>query len=468
MLTTTTSRSLIAGTTGALSMPANPLQKWLDALEAQNKSELLLELEMWIKCFDRFFRVRNHPLSEQEARDVVRRDFSEELKIVRSVSLRMLQLCTEILTAERAESLNFGHYVETQLKHDDAVSGSAESLTGQITPQDSLSLLIESLADLRSILDGLAQLPVVSFQTFTSAGKLINREIKRCRYIELLLAHKFKPQYDRIDHQEITAIIKSLKDPSLRQAVAKVFLEVFRLLRYLGFIEADLRDDRPLKRALLIFALINSEARLLLDFIENKLLLSHELKGETNEAIAVTAYAMRMELNKVFGRELVGFVHLRQAPPIYAKVENSHGILCNCLQQVIVNFARAFDPNFEGASIFENFQTRFQQSCRLRAEIWKLICYLRHFEERADRSRIAPLIEALADFRDGSLRFLMYKDWDQYEQFYEEVISSRDNQELARVLHRFVTYLETLLGQVNLRAVLADHPFDYPKVEIAD
>jgi len=30
------------------------------------------------------------------------------------------------------------------------------------------------------------------------------------------------------------------------------------------------------------------------------------------------------------------------------------------------------------------------------------------------------------------------------------------------ILHRFGAYLETLFGQVNMRTVLADHPFENP------
>ncbi len=466
MPVTSTSRSLIAGTTGSLLETVNPLQHWLDALEAQSKAETLLELEMWIKCFDRFFRVKNHPLSEQEMRDVVRRDFAEELKIVRSVSLRMSHLSSEILTVERTESVSFGQYIETQLMRDDSMASFAEMLVGQVTPEDSLTLLIESLSDLRAIVDGLIQLPSVSFQAFTSVGKLINREIKRCRYLEPLLGHKFKPHYDRIENTGITYIIKNIHSPILRQDVATVFLEAFRLLRYLRFIEKDLQEDRPLKRSLLIFTLINSEARLLLDFMDRKLLLSSEMKEEMRDMIDCAGYAMSMEFGKVFNHELVGFVHLRQAPPIYAKVENSHGLLRNCLQQTIVSIAYTFDPDFKPMTLFDTFQTRFDQSSSLREDIWKVICYLRHYETSPDKNHIAPLIEVLAFFRDGSLRFLMYKDWEQYEQFHEEIIISRSNEELAQVLHRFATYLETLLGQVNLRSALAEHPFEFPKVKI--
>jgi hypothetical protein len=73
-----------------------------------------------------------------------------------------------------------------------------------------------------------------------------------------------------------------------------------------------------------------------------------------------------------------------------------------------------------------------------------------------------PLLERLDAFRDGSLRFLMYKDWETYDRFVAEVLAARGAVELAPVLHRFGTYLEALFGQINMRIVLADHPFNYP------
>ena len=101
----------------------------------------------------------------------------------------------------------------------------------------------------------------------------------------------------------------------------------------------------------------------------------------------------------------------------------------------------------------------------IRTEIWKLLVYVRQFIESGTKEGVAPLIERIALFRDGSLKFLMYKDWDSYEQFLEEIIVARTIDEVNEVPHRFAVFLETLLGQVNMRAVLADHPFDVPDVE---
>ncbi len=59
---------------------------------------------------------------------------------------------------------------------------------------------------------------------------------------------------------------------------------------------------------------------------------------------------------------------------------------------------------------------------------------------------------------------LMYKDWESFDIFVEELSRTRDVAEALPLMHRFGAYLDTLFGQVNMRAVLKDHPFDPPAV----
>ena len=63
-----------------------------------------------------------------------------------------------------------------------------------------------------------------------------------------------------------------------------------------------------------------------------------------------------------------------------------------------------------------------------------------------------------------AVHFLFYKDKESVERFVEEIFVTFDKQDLVGILHRFATYLETLFGQVNIRAVLVDHPFDPEKI----
>ena len=60
----------------------------------------------------------------------------------------------------------------------------------------------------------------------------------------------------------------------------------------------------------------------------------------------------------------------------------------------------------------------------------------------------------------GTARYLFYKDTETVERFVEEILITKQTKDLVPILHRFGAYLDTLLGQVSLRAVLVQHPFD--------
>jgi hypothetical protein len=74
-----------------------------------------------------------------------------------------------------------------------------------------------------------------------------------------------------------------------------------------------------------------------------------------------------------------------------------------------------------------------------------------------NRTPAGELNAGLAEFRRDSLEFLMYSDWPQFESFCERISTSDGaSSGLAEVLHQFLCYLEALVRQVKMRAVLAD------------
>ncbi|MBA3804378.1 MAG: hypothetical protein H0X14_01515, partial [Acidobacteria bacterium] len=241
-----------------------------------------------------------------------------------------------------------------------------------------------------------------------------------------------------------------------------IFTELARLLRRLEFIGDLLARDQPLKQTLPIFALIHEGASWLIEFIEDCLSRVEGLDHAIVDALDATNYAIMMESRKIYTQELVGLIALRQAPAIYAKVEIAHGLLRNCFQQSIIGLAQLFDTSLDGARLFNNLQTRLEQSLALRRDLWLILQMVQRAEKERDQHPVAQLVESLSAFHNGSLHYLMYKDWEACERFIEEVSAARGAIELTPVLNRFGAYLETLFNQVSLRSVLAGHAFDYP------
>src|SRR5436190_9269981 len=116
------------------------MRQWMEEVVAGGKTRDLFELEMWLRSFERFFRIKNQPLSEKETRQLALRNWSEELRLVDNVILRTIGLCTAILSEEHVNKARFEEYIEGYLKKDDVVDPFVGKLLRQATPEASLVL----------------------------------------------------------------------------------------------------------------------------------------------------------------------------------------------------------------------------------------------------------------------------------------------------------------------------------------
>jgi hypothetical protein len=429
-----------------------------------NDNEPADELGMWLSALRSFFHPSNHPFSEAEQAEILTRDWKMEMRITRQCLLRSIQLALSLVDIESPATTPVEGADETAALNSLSPANERREVYAGATNR-ALVALAEALNDVNTVCDALLDAPTLSFRAWASAGKIIAREIGNSEAARLLARTASHHASASLQAPLLALTRDTVKPDALGADMLIIFSDLARLLERLRFIEACLRSDSPLKQTLPIFTLVHEEARALLKFIETRALRTDDLEQTVFDALDSSNYAIAMELRKVFAHELVGLGAIRQAPAIYAKVENAHGLLRDCFQQSTVGLAQLFDPALDGARLFNAFQTKLEQSLALRRDVWTLLQLVRRAEKERDRYPIAHLLERLASFRDGSLRYLMYKDWEACERFIEEVAAARGAIELAPVLHRFGTYLETLHGQVNMRAVLANHPFDYPALE---
>lgn len=432
----------------------------LDAVDI-SQPDPARELGVWLASLGSFFNARNHPLADMERAEILTRDFTNETRIAQGALLRCLQLVAS-LTRQADNTLYDALGEETGADAASLFAGEAGARS--VYQGDELDELSESLDDASALCSALLVSRIVSFQAWASLGKVLRREIGRSTVAVRLMQQDGQDESHALA-PELLGVVERVEPEALAADMLEIFTRLTRLLEILRFIEAGLRRDQPLKQMLLVFTLVREETRSLLDFVDARALRVENLDPNVFDALDGTAYAIGMELRKTFEHELVGLAALRQATHIFAKVENAHGLLRDSFQQSIVSLAQIFDPTLEGRRLFRAFQTKLEQSLALRADIWTLLQMVRRAETEREQRSAAPLIERLGAFREGSLRFLMYKDWESYERFVEEISAARGATELAPVLHRFNAYLETLFSQINMRAVLADHPFAFPSTE---
>jgi len=416
------------------------------------------ELGLRLLALSSFFNLRNHSLSDLERESLADRDFSEEVIIAEHNLRRCLRLVVNISIDEQGAPVVF---TPPSMK-----IGRLEGMLPAQTPhlRPAFNELSEMLDDLANLCAALLQAPQVKFQAWASLGNLLGRELSRVGVgASLRRLAKVPAPAPAVD--ELFLMAQRVSPEPLGADLAAVFSALVLMLERLETIKALLESDVSLKQTLPIFTLLHEEGRDLVEWIENRAMRTKGLPEELFDALDRTGYALRMELSKVFSHELVGLADAQRAPTIYSKIENAHGLLRDCFQQSMVSLAQMFDESLDGAQLFTGFSAKLDQSLTLRQDLWDLLQIVSRAAKDGGRRSVGPLLGRLADFQNGSLRHLMYKDWETYERFVAEIASARGSDELTPVFHRLGTYLETLFGQINMRAVLADQPFDYPGLE---
>jgi hypothetical protein len=422
------------------------------------------ELGLWLRALGSFFQVRNHPTANPEQPEVLSRDWTVEARIARRILLRATQLSYSLLgqhTAQEDALFEVGEDAAEGISppatfHAEALADAADR---------SYMTLAEALKDTLGVCDSLLEKPPVKMHAWVSLGKTLTRQLEQMDGAKTVMRTEQHYSIENLQ-DSLVALTRSVAVPAtFGPDLLIIFTELARSLRRLEFIESLLKRDQPLKQTLPLFALIYDGARWLMEFIEACIARAEGLDQNIIDELDVTNYAMLMELRRVYTQELVGVSAMRQAPTIYARVETAHGLLNNCFQQSTTGLAQLFDSSLDGARLFNTFQIKLEQSLSLRRDLWLLLQLVKRAEKERDRHPVSQLVARLDAFRDGSMRYLMYKDWEACERFMEEVYAARGAIELTPVLHRFGAYLETLFNQVNLRSVLADNAFDYPALE---
>src|ERR1700674_2623927 len=255
----------------------------------------------------------------------------------------------------------------------------------------------------------------------------------------------------------IDRLVHQIDPPEVKGIVGTVFQDLLRLLECVGLIENHLRQVDAAEETFTLFQLIHDEARRFVEFIRTDALNSNVLSEELTDTLDGIAFAVNHDLQRVFDSGPRGSVPDKSAQVVVGKLYRAYDILTNCLQQSTVTLSMVFDPELIGTKLFNNSNMRYRQSLQLCQDLPELIHLVEVSQQMKVEQALTTLTDRLERFRGEGMEYLMYSDWSQFESFCEMIdLSKMQPNELETLLHQFRCYLESLLGQVRMRNVLAD------------
>lgn len=422
-------------------------------LPALDADDLIFEIGLWLSGLESFLNVRNHSLAEDSRAKAARRDWAKEFRLTHSTLLRCsrltFQLGKTIKDEDSSEELDFDFEM-------DSFSKKSEFTV------DEIYSLAQVLKDSIALNEGLLRAAPLKFGEWSAWSNLLAEKFKSVEVFGKLVESAEKTG-ERFLPEALQKLLESKSLPLALEYDLKLVLPRFaKILKWLNAIDKMLKNDEPLKPSLLIFSRIYEQIQEMMTFVNNRLLRFSDEENSLFGSLDGAAYTASIELRKVYQHELAGLAEIRQTPLIYAKTETAFSLLNDSFQQTLVNFAQLIEPNIEPTELFPNFQSKLKQSLVLRQNLWQMFQTVQATEQNPGKTQLDALNKQVTDFLNNSLHFLFYKDMETVERFIEEVLVTSDKKDLVPILHRFGAYLETLFGQVNMRIVLANHPFEYP------
>ncbi len=431
-----------------------------------SQKELFSELNVLMRALDRFFVLDNLPVSQD---DLPNKNFYEEMVVVRDVIQRIIGIIEFIIPESRKNAYLFQRFTETKLLNDHARDLMREKLYTQDSPEKSLYLLYDLFVNLRGIITDLLKAGEISYPVYQNIGQLLGKAIRENVFLNPFSSDK-KHEFERIVNPAITDIVKAIHEQETKRYVSLLFLHLFRFLRYLRYIDITSPRTVSLHTTLVILILLRSEVTAFRSFLQTA---SRRVQGDTLTTLLNSlTYQFSMEIKRVFVQELKEIMRKKGSSHFRGKLENSHGILKNLIEQSIVQIAREYRPDITGDSLFESFTERLSQSLKLRKDIYVLSRLLALIEEKTatpvkNPDSMQPLRNFMEYFESLSFKLLRYEDYDEFLSFFQDLLShdQKDVEKTLEKIHAFKIFLETTLQQINNRAELAGRPLDRKKAE---
>jgi hypothetical protein len=414
--------------------PASP------ARQASVQSEVLEDLGIWLSGLQSFMPAGGRIFGVAEGKPA-HTDAAREFQIVHA-GLTRCSLLTARILAEAGGRADPDTSITSSLKVKDVAE---------------LSAMLNETVLISDALNNSTNLGIGQWRAWS---KMLDRRFQEITAVDRLV--------DLAENSGSETLPRPLADlgrdvSSITTETAELILVLPKfgmVLRWLNIIGKMLAADEPLKPALLIFSRVNELISDLTRYINGRLDRFADHEAELFATLDAASYTASIELKKVYTQELAGIADMRPTPSIYARMETAHSLLNDGFQQILAGLTRIIYPETEIVDLFPEFQTKLEHSLVLRSELWAVAESVQAAERMPKGKQIETMRRSLQDFMNGSMRYLFYKDTETVERFIEEILVTSQTQDLVPILHRFGAYLETLFGQVSLRSVLANHPFE--------
>jgi hypothetical protein len=463
-------------------------KEWVESLAQDDAERVIFQLEVRLKAIDRFFNSENHP-ARSTGSISLRDNLKVELTIIDRQLRRLQRLGQKILDDPEMNALVFQCYLESQWLKDEQRDVMLARHRDQVTPQESLYTLLVGLRSLAQLTAGLRRADSVHLPTFRALADQYRSLIVHNRFFNPLSHRTFFPTSEWTENPVLRQCIRNAPSRNLRRALGFAMLVLGRYLTILSWVNSSAPWEE-ITDALPLFALLRSEFRTLLPFLERHIArrffpMGCRIPAEENFLACVDSMAFQLaaESNKAFESFLLDYVECKRLRDLQSRVEAVRQLMTVFFELATTEFLKIVSPDIATEAIFPEVISRYEQSARLREDLWVFVEILTFVIERISSSEINAaekrrsyrcLLDFLTYFENLSFQAVRYTEYDSFLEFFHEMRPLREesfedearNQDIVSNFQCFQIFITMVLGHVEQRTELQNVPLDHAQARL--
>jgi len=421
---------------------------WIDKIDQDKMMLNLFELKLWFESLEEF---NSSPYFEDlvfRLQGSATRNYDFYVFCFHQVAGRITALLKELDFKKDKYFLNFEEFIVEKIL-ENGMEKTYPYLKELYTPESWFNSFRIFLQNFRNLISEILREDTVSQRAFLSLKKLYHRELLNNTVLISLLKRQFIPKMDKIYQPDISKIISACKSKELKKALGIFFVLAFRLLKVNNFIELNLNKNKFLEPTVPLVLSLKKNLENILDFNDSVLLKnleSAQLEKKAMTEIKEVFKNLHQEYKKLFEGELPKFFSDDSNKIKQRKIIQSIIMITEvAMRELIESVSRLFNPALSGSSIFENFVSRKQRSIEVRKKLLKLHTKINDYF--LHKANIAPseIFFDINQFIEADLNYLLYKDWNEFLGYYDNLSRANLSSEFEPTLRAFHSFLTRLL-----------------------
>jgi len=424
---------------------------WLERIDQERMMINLFELKLWFESIEEFhsspylenLAFKRHPPGE--------RNYEFYVFGMHQAAARITSLLKDLDFKKDTYFLNFEEYVVEKMLEQN-MDKSFPSLKELYSPESWFYSFRIFLQSFRNLLSEILRLDQVSQRAYLSIKKLYHRELLNNPILVSLLKKQFISKMDKIYQPDISAIIASCQDKSLRKNLGIFFILAFRVLKINNFIELNVDKSKYLDLVIPLALSLKKNMDDLIRFNDSALWPCLQANADLKKRLPPLGDVFKnfkLEYRKIWDGELpIYFEADSSTLKKRQRIQNVVVIAEVAVQELIETVARLFKPGISGSSIFEKYVSRRQKSIEVKKKLIRLHTKINDYFAHKDSIAPSEIFFDINQFMESDLNYLLYKDWNEFLGYFDNLNRTNFSAEFEPTLRSFHSFLTRVLKEI--------------------